>query len=478
MERSVHEWIDLLLAKIDAQRVYAKPYEDRYQNRYTLPFLQREYSEVYGSSAVHGLLAIQPPRAGVASVVVDAYVERMTVLGAQSEDADAAKLVERAWLASDLDVMHREAHRESLIKRTAFGVVSRAADQARAIVSVESAEQMAVHRMPGPPYDVDAALKVWTDEWTGRRHGYLWLPGVEYALIEARAAVVDPRTGVRSQWVLLGEPRRSGLPGVPVVEFPAQSRLLVDPVSEIEPIVSHVDIIDLIEGLMVFAGHFGAVPIRWATGLVVEEDEDGNPVLDASGKPKIGFNPRADHLWGSTNEKAQFGQLTPASLESFVAWAQHAAMRIRSKTGIASTYLSLDLKSHMSAELLKTDEAPMVRRVLAKGKHGTYGQAWRRIMQLILQVESPAMASKVTVLPRWENPQTRIESQEADIFAKLAPSLGVSTLAQKILGWSKADAEAAVAEAAQAKAQGDPDLQRALDMIGMIDDGAGDAPAV
>ena len=456
MARTVLQWVTALLAKIDAQTAYAVPYEQRYRNEYTLPFLIREYAEVYGVGAVNGLMGIQPPRAGTAAVVVDAFVERLNVKGAQSDDSAAVRLVEDAWQDNDLDVMHREAHRESMIKRTAFAQVSRSADGSRAIVGIDAAEQVAVHRMPGPPYDVDAALKVWTDEWTGRRRARLWLPGVDYDLTETGILARDPEGGPLSTWMVVGDPRPTGLPGVPVVEFPAQARLLVDPVSEIEPIVTHVDIVDLIEGLMVFAGHFGAVPIRWATGLEVPRDpkDPTKPLLGPDGKPLIGFNPRADHLWASTSADAKFGQLTPASLESFVSWAQHASMRIRAKTGVASTYLSLDLKSHMSAELLKTDEAPMVRRTNAKGRDGTYGQAWRRVMQLILQIEDPT--SRARVVPRWEDPQTRIESQDADVFSKLAPHLGALHTAENVLGWSRPEAEAAVAAASEAKIAADP----------------------
>src|SRR5690606_18392002 len=107
---------------------------------------------------------------------------------------------------------------------------------------------------------------------------------------------------------------------------------------------------------MVFAGHFGAVPIRYGSGIDVLRDpkDPSKPLLGKDGKPLLGFKPRADHFWFSSSEKANFGQLTPASLETFVAWANHAKGNLRSKTKVASTYYALDLKSHMSAELLKT----------------------------------------------------------------------------------------------------------------------------
>ena len=71
-----------------------------------------------------------------------------------------------------------------------------------------------------------------------------------------------------------------------------KARLLADPTSEIEPIASLCDIVDLIEGLMVFAGHFGAVPIRYGTGLDVPRDpkDPTKPLLGPDGKPRFCIN--------------------------------------------------------------------------------------------------------------------------------------------------------------------------------------------
>ena len=93
-------------------------------------------------------------------------------------------------------------------------------------------------------------------------------------------------------------------------------------------------------------------------------------------------------------------------------WAEHASAKVRAKTALASTYFSLDLKSHMSAELLKTDEAPMTRRVRRMGQFGSLNQSWRRLGQYILAIEEPS--AKTRIKPIWEDPETRIESQSVD----------------------------------------------------------------
>lgn len=458
--RTVMQWTVHLLAKIEEQRRYAKPYETRYRNEYVVPFIANEYREVYGSTVDTLWPQVNPPKAGTAAIGIDALVERLTVLGASSDNPEAVEVVQAAWEDNDLDVMHREAHREALIKARSFARVSRDLTGSRAIVGIESPEQMAVHREQVPPYDVDASLKVWADEWTGKRQGILELPGRLIDLVEGDKPVNDPEgSDLVSRWVVDTETR--GSERVPVVEFACRGRLLAPPSSEIEPIASLVDIVDLVEGLMVFAGHFGAVPIRYATGVEIARDPadpTGNtPLLGPDGTPVMGFAARSDHVWLSTAKDTQFGQLTPASLDSFVAWAEHASSRVRAKTSIASTYYSLDLKSHMSAELLKTDEAPMVRRVLSMGRDGTFGQSWRRVDQEILAIERPSLNARVR--PRWADPNTRVEAQATDSFQKaVASGLGVRVAAREFLGWDPELVDAAVDEAEAAARRAVPDV--------------------
>lgn len=459
---TVMQWTKYLLDKIEQQKRYAEPFEKRYCNEHILPFLVKEYAEVYPglviasadgrvvdsvlAGSMHSMLDV--PKSGTAGIVVDALTERLGLSGLTADDAEAAKKLELAWEDNDLDVMHHEGNRESLIASRAFASAARETAGDRAVVGIESATQAAVHRTQSPPYNVDAYLKIWTDEWTGQRRGLLRLPGVDQDVVEGETATLDPEgSGVSSRWVPAGEPRRTGLAGVPVVELAPRSRLLKDPVSEIDPIATLVDIVDLVEGLMVFAGHFGAVPIRYGTGLEIPRDpkDPTKPLLGPDGKPAIGFKPRADHFWGNTGTNAKFGQLEPAGLASFVTWAEHASAKVRAKTALASTYFSLDLKSHMSAELLKTDEAPMVRRVRRMGEHGSLNQSWRRLGQWILAIEAPNVRTRVR--PRWVDPETRIESQLVDQFTKLTASgLGVATTASVVLGWDQEKIDEAVEE--------------------------------
>lgn len=474
---TVMQWTNRLVEKIAAQKAYAAPFEQRYSNSRVLPFIAEEYRKVYGPRVDAMTQMIDPPKTGMAAITVDALTDRLRVEGCTSDSAEAAAAVEAAWEENDLDVMHREGHREGFIAGQALVQLDKASDGSRAVVGIESAEQMAVVRENHPPYDVIASMKITQDDWTGKSTGRMYLREEgkvrRLDLREGVETVQDPEgSGVSSRWTVTGEVE-APFAWVPVVELAPRPRLLADSTSEIEPIASLVDIADLIEGLMVFAGHFGAVPIRFGTGMDVIRDKDGNPVLK-DGRPQIGFDHRADSMWVSTSKDAKFGQLEPASLASFVTWADHCAQRIRAKTSVASTYYSMDLKSHMTGELLKTDEAPMVRRVNSIGRDGSFGQAWRKVMRMILAIEKPELA-RVPVRPRWVNPETRIESIDADRFSKLVSHLGPQVLAEEVLGWSPDKAEKAVKEfedLQRRRGQGDPAVMAALSSPLVLPDAA------
>lgn len=484
---TVMQWTKHLLGKIDAQAAYAGRWEKRYKNEHILPFLAREYAEVYPGLIIASadgrttdtlmagnmFSALDVPKTGTAAIVVDALTERLILGGIDAvDDKEASKTLAAAWEGSDLDVMHQEGHRESLIGARAFASAAREKDGDRAVVGIEHSTQAAVHRTQAPPYDIDAYLKVWKDEWTGDDLGLLRLPGRDIPLRKDTIEHEDPEgSDVRSPWIVNGDEVDTKLRGVPVVEFAPRSRLLEEPTSEIDRIATSIDVIDLIEGLMVFAGHFGAVPIRYASGLTIPRDpkDSTKPLLGPDGKPQIGFKPRADHFWADTSKDAKFGQLEPAGLASFVTWADHAAGILRRQTKLPSAYFSLDLKSHMSAELLKTDEAPMVRRINSMGRMGGLNQSWRRLGQWILAIETPS--SRARVAPRWVDPETRIESQVVDQFQKLVASgLGVRVAAEQTLGWEREVIDAAVkeAEAAAEREQADPIARQLLTDAGVF----------
>lgn len=448
------QWIERLAEKIRKQKAYQAEYDERYKGTRILKMVADEYREVYGNE-VDGNPRLQPPRAGVAAIGVDALIDRLNIDGFEmapapsgGPSADAARLLaaaQAAWDDSDLDAMHTVAMREGLICARSFGLVWPGQD-GRAVISIESADEMAVHRQSAPPYDVDVALKLTKDEWTGRQLAKLWRDGyrTDYLFSDI------PRTYLRADgqvvatnWEPMGYPLRSPFGDVsPVVELAHWTRLRDEPISAIEPVASLVDEADLIEALKVFAGHFGAVPIRWATGLPVPRDPADptgqTPLLDPrTGRPFLGFNPRADHLWTSTNKDTKFGTFTPATLEGFIAWDEATSNKIRAKSAVPEFYYGTKSASHITGETLKVNEAPMMRRVGAVCKSFTHG--FRRITMLALSLDVPGVQARSRlVIPHWTNPETRVEAAATDSFQKqVSEGVPIQIAMRETLGWSR-----------------------------------------
>lgn len=440
-------WIDVLSAQIAKQARYAEEYNARYTGERVLELVRAEYREVYGNAA-DGEPRLAPPRTGIAAIGVDALVDRLLVDGFEAaphigSGSELVRAADAMWSDNDLDIMHVTAERESLIAARSFGLVWPGKDR-RAVVTIESAEQVAVHRQPAPPYDVDVALKLTVDEWTGLRRAYLWYPTGRREYVWSDSPVMHDNPGqesVVSNWDLVEDSQRENPFGdvVPVVELADWKRLTAEPTSSIEPVASLVDEADLCEALKVFAGHFGAVPIRYATGLPIPrdpKDPTGNtPLLGPDGRPIVGFNARADHLWTSTSKDTTFGQLTPATLDGFVAWSKDTANKIRAKTAVPEFYYGSETASHMTGEVLKVAEAPMIRRVLAVRK--SFTQGIRRIASLGLHLDVPGIDPRaVSVLPRWANPETRIEAAATDAFQKqVIAGVPIRIAARETLGW-------------------------------------------
>jgi hypothetical protein len=450
------QWIDLLSDKIRKQTRYAEEYEVRYTGERILQLVRDEYRDVYGS-AVDGSPRLSPPRTGMAAIGIDALVDRMLIEGfvadpAVTDSARGVELVRAAnafWAGNDLDAMHPIAEREALIAGRAFGLVWPGVN-GQAVASIESATQMAVHRQSAPPYDIDAALKLTRDEWTGQVQALLWIGGRRSTYVYSTVSRTYLRAdGVvaTTNWEPAGEvPNPLSLP--PVVEFADWSRLLAEPTSAIEPVASLVDEADLCEALKVFAGHFGAVPIRFATGLPIPRDPSDptgqTPLLGPNGRPVVGFNPRADHLWTSTSKDTSFGQLTPATLDGFVKWSDDTANKIRAKTAVPEFYYGTATASHINGETLKTAEAPMMRRVMKVRQ--SFTQSFRRLAGYGLAIDLGVSPRARLVLPRWGNPETRIEAQATDAFQKqVAAGVPLKVAMRETLGWSPELVEEAMA---------------------------------
>jgi hypothetical protein len=369
-------------------------------------------------------LAVNFPR-----LAVTALSERLTVTGFRTDgpDADPDTELWRLWRRNGMEDGAAQAHVDALVYGRSFVTVW-AGRTGQPQITVESAKQMTVVRDPATR-EVTAALKRWTAG--GKGHAFLYEPERITRFVSDANVVDDAALGATSWTAVEMIPNPLGV--VPVVPVVNRGRLLdVDGVSEMNDVLDLADALNkIVTDMLVTSEHY-ARPRRWATGLEIVEDEQGNPV-----KP---FSVALDDVWQSEAPETKFGQFDAARLDGYADAAALLTQQIGALTGLPPHYLGLHGDQPASADAIRSAEASLVAR--AYSLHRTFGTAWADVARLVVAVRDGSDPAGLDVDVVWANPETRTPAQAADAAAKLAGiGVPVSVVLADTLGMSPAQIE-------------------------------------
>ena len=378
--------LETLSAKLDESQSGLSTLDAYFEGRQPAAFLSPASREALGNRL--RVLGINFPR-----LLVNSVAERMVVTGFHAIGEDTAdRDLWTVWQANDLDSQAHLAHVDALTYGRSFVFVW-VDSQNQPLVTVESARQVTVSTDPATG-TVRAALKRWTD---GKDH---------YAVVYEPDQITKFRGKENALQVV--ETIANPLGEVPVVPIVNRARLL-----DFEGSSEMTDILDLTDGLakimsdvMVTSEHF-ARPRRWATGLEVVEDEDGNSINP--------FNLDADRLWQSEAPDTKFGQFEGARLDGYSDLTAILTQQIGAVSGLPPHYLGLNGDQPPSADAIRSAEASLVAKTVSKQR--TYGRAWARVADLIVKVRDGHNQRDFETV--WASPETRTPAQVADAAAKL-----------------------------------------------------------
>ncbi|MFC9994674.1 phage portal protein [Nocardia sp. NPDC127526] len=379
-----------------------------YQGRQPLAFLSPEARTALGER--FGRMASNIPR-----LAVNSLAERLRVTGFSGVD------VWPDWLRNDLDQWAGVVHREALLYGNSYVTVW--ADQVTGLpkVTVESATQVAVNTDPGSR-QVAAAVKRWQTKTT--TEAVLYEPD---RITRLRANV----TGATTQGFQVVDVFDNPLGVVPVVPFRNSDLLLGEGVSEIEDLKPLVDGLNKSLADMMVTSEYVGRPRRWATGLELEEDADGNPVNPI---------PEGDRAMISESADSKFGQLPSADLGGYEASVRVLLGQIMAVAALPAHYVGVFTDNPASADALRASEASLTAR--AEARQGMFGPAWEDVARLIVAVRDGV--DPLTVNPRvqWADAATRSVAQEADAIVKLyAAKVLPHSVALAKLGYSESEIE-------------------------------------
>lgn len=394
-----------LLQALDEPVARYEELDHYYRGTQPLAFLAPEARTALGNR--FGRMA-----SNICRLAVTALSERLRVTGFSRSDVWAD------WVANDLDQMAGTAHREALTLGRSFVIVWADPDGAPR-VTVESARQVAVIRDPATR-EVLAAVKRWNTATT--TEAVLYTP-------EKITRYRSSSTGATTAGFSPVESVDNPLGVVPVVPLTNGDRLLDDGVSELTDLVPLVDALNKALADMMVSSEYVGRPRRWATGIELEEDEDGNVVNP------IPEGPRA---MVSESPDTKFGQLQAADLGSYEAGVRIILGQIMAVSALPAHYVGVFSDNPASADALRASEASLTAR--AEARQAQFGRAWEWVARLMVAVRTGVDPHSVDVTVHWADAATRSVAQEADAVVKLHQAgLLPASIALERLGYTEAD---------------------------------------
>lgn len=387
------EWRTRLLKRLRDEQVPAvEAYESWYDGNHLLPQATAKNSELYDQFR-------QMSISNFLAVVVNAICDRLSVqgviLGGEEADAEAWEV----WQRSGFDSIQGLVYQTALVSGMSYISVWPDADGYPRLAPEHPAE--VIHeRTPGTLRDVSAALKLYEDDVNEVWITTLYLPDSVYEwsspskslnTFELTREFVNPFGRV---------------PMIPVLNNLDLRGRCASEIRDAVPIQRRIN--QSLLNLMV-AQESVAFPQRWATGLSIPKDEDGNDV-----RP---FKSGADQLWVSEDETVKFGQFMESQFGGYLNTIQADIEQMASTTQTPLFTLSANLANPPSAEALSAMESPLVKK--AESKQRLFGEALEDAIRLAMFMIDPSRGDMASAQLIWEDPRTLSEAARVDAAVKL-----------------------------------------------------------
>ena len=222
---------------------------------------------------------------------------------------------------------------------------------------------------------------------------------------------------------------------IPVFHFPNEPGNDGSGISELNEITPQQDGLNKTICDMMVASEYQAFKQRWATGIELELDDDGNPKPPAVNA--------IDRLLFSGNEEAKFGEFGPLDLKGFLEASEAFRYEIARLSCIPLHHLGMLSGGWPSGEAMKTADVPLEAK--KRDRQICWGNKWEQIACYILGVY-PDEATGDLVKAEWEDvsPRNDLNEAQADQFkaqaAQTRLQLGVSkNQVLTELGYSEAE---------------------------------------
>lgn len=399
-----------------------------YRGSHPLPYVPRKLKDEYRKMLARS-------RSNFMRIVVEAPAERLKVQGFRAAGGDSADTAAwDEWVANNLDVDANLGIVDALAMGRTYLSVWRFAGDDRARIQIEDPRTTIVEFDPIRRHRRVAGLRMWTDDWTGKVRADVWLQDgcyqfaadavrpsktwpeswsaaypiddrdVAYTDLLLREEPLEPFQWVQ-QWEEVGLVKNpSGeIPLIPLVNRPSVLKR-PDGESELEDVYLTQDRINEMLFNRALAAWTTAYRQKWATGLEIPVDEDGNAVQP--------FEAAIDRLWVSEDERTRFGEFGATDLKPFIEAVEEDVQHIAVQTRTPRHYF-VQQGQAPSGDAIKSAEAGLVAKVFEKQAY--LGRGFAEAMRLAkVMAGEPAPPLEVV----WADPEFRTMGELTDAVIK------------------------------------------------------------
>lgn len=460
MAPTPEQWRDSLYPKLRGRIAELQKYEDYYVGKHPLPFLTKAHADKMMGPFRQML---DESQTNFMRLIIDTVAERLRIEGIRlsaSSDPTSDKDSWDIWQANQMDSLHSDAILDALIKKVSYlSVWEDSNGDGYPDINVEDAKECIVAYTPGSNFRKrDAALKVWRDEVAGQERCTLYLPDMVYRWyrdigknqpagpeqqkifdpdvpfrlepgdVDSRGTVtVMSGGGLTGDWKGMEQyevPNKMGV--VPIIPIRNRGRLLVEGESEIADSIHIQKQINSFLFLLALAGYFGAHRQRWAVGLELVEDKDGNV--------EEPFDIAIDKLLTSEDGDVKFGEFSQTDMSGYLKTIDQKAGHLAIQNKLPKHYF-LPEGQAPSGDSIESSESGLIRK--AKDKSTRYDDAFEEALRLARKLkfgeDTPVDSEMV-----WSNPATVSESAIADsVIKKYEAGLITKEQALEDLGYTQ-----------------------------------------
>jgi len=361
-------------------------------------------------------------------LISDTYAQNLFVDGYRAARASDNATPWDYWQANGLDSRQTIAHRGALEFGTSYMLVLPGTLQTRRVPvmrPLSPLRSMAWYQDDDDEFPELAILRKGTT-MDGTRLVEVYDDTSVYTFAQPKPTRENPKP----DWILSATDEH-GLGVTPFVRF--RDRLDGPARGIIAPVIPLQDRINEISFSTLIAIQYASFRQRWATGLAIPEDENGNPV-----EP---FEAAVDRLWIAEDESARFGDFAQTELSGHHSAYSSAVRDLAAISQVSPTVMMGDL-SNISAEALAAIQDSTQRR--SNEFETLFGESWESGLRLAARAAGDSeAAADMSAQVRWRDTEARALASTVDALGKIAQMLQVpvEALWEKIPGVTDQDVQ-------------------------------------